>query len=204
MDNYVFGRNNVIELLKEGNRSVSKLILMKNMKDNSKIDQILDLARERGIIFQFLPKEKFIDKYKSSPGYTNSGCAITKLTHNILGYPDNWVVLNCFRSFREDFLKKHEEYIGILVEYDYLSPFISREIDKLDNKEIFALNILKNYLLPMANYINNNLFNEAINTYQEMISYFKNIFNLENIEIVRPNKLDMNTLGKGRVRVKTN
>jgi len=147
---------------------------------------------------------KFIDKYKSSPGYTNSGCAITKLTHNILGYPDNWVVLNCFRSFREDFLKKHEEYIGILVEYDYLSPFISREIDKLDNKEIFALNILKNYLLPMANYINNNLFNEAINTYQEMISYFKNIFNLEDIEIVRPNKLDMNTLGKGRVRVKTN
>ena len=59
MDNYVFGRNNVIELLKEGNRSVSKLILMKNMKDNSKIDQILDLARERGIVFQFVAREKF-------------------------------------------------------------------------------------------------------------------------------------------------
>ena len=59
MDNYIFGRNNVIELLKDGKRSVSKLILMKNMKDNSKIDHILDLARERGVVFQFQPKEKF-------------------------------------------------------------------------------------------------------------------------------------------------
>lgn len=60
MDNYIFGRNNVFELLKEGNRSISKIVLMKNMKENSKIDQILDMARSRGIVFQFLPKEKFI------------------------------------------------------------------------------------------------------------------------------------------------
>ena len=45
MDNYVFGRNNVFELLKEGKRSISKIVLMKNMKENSKIDQILDMAR---------------------------------------------------------------------------------------------------------------------------------------------------------------
>lgn len=60
MDNYIFGRNNVFELLKEGNRSISKIVLMKNMKENSKIDQILDMARSKGIVFQFLPKEKFI------------------------------------------------------------------------------------------------------------------------------------------------
>ena len=59
MDNYVFGRNNVFELLKEGKRSISKIVLMKNMKENSKIDQILDMARSKGIVFQFLPKEKF-------------------------------------------------------------------------------------------------------------------------------------------------
>lgn len=60
MENFVFGRNNVYELLKDGSRSVSKIILMKNMKENSKIDQILDLAREKRIVFQFLPKEKFL------------------------------------------------------------------------------------------------------------------------------------------------
>lgn len=60
MENYIFGKNNVIELLKNGNRNISKIILMKGMKDSSKINQIVDLAKERGVVFQFQPKEKFI------------------------------------------------------------------------------------------------------------------------------------------------
>lgn len=59
MDNYVFGRNNVVELLTEGTREVNKIILMKNMRENPKISQIIELAKKRGIVFQFLPKEKF-------------------------------------------------------------------------------------------------------------------------------------------------
>ena len=60
MENYVFGRNNVFELLTEGNREVNKIILMKNMRENAKISQIIEMAKKRGIVFQFLPKEKFI------------------------------------------------------------------------------------------------------------------------------------------------
>lgn len=60
MDNYVFGRNNVYELLTEGKREVNKILLMKNMKENSKISQIIDIAKRKGIVFQFLPKEKFL------------------------------------------------------------------------------------------------------------------------------------------------
>lgn len=60
MDNYVFGRNNVYELLIEGKREVNKILLMKNMKENSKISQIIDIAKRKGIVFQFLPKEKFL------------------------------------------------------------------------------------------------------------------------------------------------
>lgn len=59
MENYVYGKNNVIELLKSGERNISKIVLMKGMKDNSKLSQIMNLAREKGIIFQFQPKEKF-------------------------------------------------------------------------------------------------------------------------------------------------
>ena len=33
MENFVFGKNNVIELLKKGERSISKIILMKDLKD---------------------------------------------------------------------------------------------------------------------------------------------------------------------------
>ncbi len=59
MENFIFGRNNVYELLKTGNRSVSKIVLMKNMKENHKISQIIQLAKDKGIVYQFHPKEKF-------------------------------------------------------------------------------------------------------------------------------------------------
>lgn len=60
MENYVFGRNNVLELLKNESREINKIILMKGMKENSKISQILNIAKENSIVFQFLPKEKFM------------------------------------------------------------------------------------------------------------------------------------------------
>lgn len=59
MEDYIYGRNNVFELLTEGKRSVSKILLMKNMKENNKITQIIDLAKSHGIVFQFVTKEKF-------------------------------------------------------------------------------------------------------------------------------------------------
>ena len=59
MENFIFGRNSVIELLLDGKREINKIIIMKNAKDNGKISQILDLARQKGVIFQFQPKEKF-------------------------------------------------------------------------------------------------------------------------------------------------
>ncbi len=92
MENFVFGRNNVLELLQEGKRSVSKILLMKNMRENNKISQIIDIARKKGIIFQFLPKEKFI-QYKE---YSHQG---------VVAYvsPVNYV------NF-DEFLKKNKEY----------------------------------------------------------------------------------------------
>ena len=59
MENFIFGRNNVYELLQTGDRSISKIVLMKNMKENHKISQIIQLAKDKGIVYQFHPKEKF-------------------------------------------------------------------------------------------------------------------------------------------------
>ena len=97
MDNYVFGRNNVFELLKEGNRSISKIVLMKNMKENSKISQILDMARSKGIVFQFLPKEKFI-QFKD---FSHQG---------VVAYvaPVKYVEL-------DDFLEKEKKYKKVII-----------------------------------------------------------------------------------------
>ncbi len=59
MSDFIFGRNNVFELLKDNKRNVSKILLMRGMKENSKINQIIELAKNNSIIYQFLPKEKF-------------------------------------------------------------------------------------------------------------------------------------------------
>ncbi len=60
MEDYIYGRNNVLELLIDGKRSVSKILLIKNIKNNDKINQIIEIAKQRNIIFQFVSKEKFI------------------------------------------------------------------------------------------------------------------------------------------------
>ncbi len=59
MENFVYGKNNVIELLQNNSRNINKIIIMKGLKDNSKLNEIIKTAKERKIVFQFLPKEKF-------------------------------------------------------------------------------------------------------------------------------------------------
>ena len=97
MNDFIFGRNNVYELLTEGKRSVSKILLMKGMKENSKISQIIDIARNKGIIFQFLPKEKFT-QFKD---YSHQG---------VVAYvsPVKYVEF-------EDFLEKDKQYKKVII-----------------------------------------------------------------------------------------
>lgn len=59
MSDYVFGKNNVLELLSEGKRNVSKILLSKGLHSDNKINKIIDLAKMNNVIFQFVPKEKF-------------------------------------------------------------------------------------------------------------------------------------------------
>ena len=63
MENYIYGRNNVEELLKDETRSISKILLMKGIGSSSKINSIINLAKQRGVVYQFIPKEKFM-QYK--------------------------------------------------------------------------------------------------------------------------------------------
>ncbi len=58
MEDFIFGKNSVIELLNNKKRNVGKILILKGAKD-SKTEMIISLAKERGIVFQFVPKEKF-------------------------------------------------------------------------------------------------------------------------------------------------
>ena len=58
MEDFVYGKNSVIELLNNEKRNIGKILLQKGAKD-SKTEQIISLAKQRGIVFQFVPKEEF-------------------------------------------------------------------------------------------------------------------------------------------------
>lgn len=59
MDDMIFGKNSVLEALTAGNREINKIFISKNIHSDTKLNQIKELAREKGIVFQFVAKEKF-------------------------------------------------------------------------------------------------------------------------------------------------
>lgn len=55
----IFGKNSITEALIAGNREINKILISKNIHTDAKISKIKELAQEKGIIFQFVAKEKF-------------------------------------------------------------------------------------------------------------------------------------------------
>ena len=59
MKNFIYGRNSVIESLQANSNRINKILISKNASNDVKINEIIKLAKEKGVIFQFVPKEKF-------------------------------------------------------------------------------------------------------------------------------------------------
>ena len=55
----IYGKNSVMEALNAGNREINKILISKNIHTDVKIAKIKELAQSKGIIFQFVGKEKF-------------------------------------------------------------------------------------------------------------------------------------------------
>lgn len=58
-DEIIYGKNSVTEALISGNREINKIIISKTIHCDNKLNRIKDLAREKGIVFQFAGREKF-------------------------------------------------------------------------------------------------------------------------------------------------
>ena len=59
MDNIKFNKNSVLEALETGERQINKILISKNLHSDTKLNKIKELAQMRGIIFQFVAREKF-------------------------------------------------------------------------------------------------------------------------------------------------
>ena len=60
MEDIIFGKNSILEALTAGTREINKILISKNLHSDAKLNKIKDLAREKGIVFQFVAKEKFL------------------------------------------------------------------------------------------------------------------------------------------------
>lgn len=56
---YIYGKNAILEALSNGEREINKILISKTIHTDAKITQIKELAQKKGIIFQFVAKEKF-------------------------------------------------------------------------------------------------------------------------------------------------
>lgn len=59
MDDMILGKNSVLEALTAGNREINKILISKNLHSDAKLNKIKELAGAKGIVFQFVAKEKF-------------------------------------------------------------------------------------------------------------------------------------------------
>lgn len=56
---YIYGRNSVTEALSKGGKRINKILIAKGVANDTKINEIITLAKQNGVIFQFVPKERF-------------------------------------------------------------------------------------------------------------------------------------------------
>ena len=56
----IFGKNSVLEALIAGDREINKILISKNLHNDTKLEKIKELARQNGVVYQFVAKEKFI------------------------------------------------------------------------------------------------------------------------------------------------
>ncbi len=57
-ENYIYGKNSIIEALEAGTREFNKILISNNSRSDQKIEKIKNLATERGIIYQFVAPQK--------------------------------------------------------------------------------------------------------------------------------------------------
>ena len=62
MEDIIFGKNSVLEALESQEREINKVVISNSVHTDGKIARIKELCQKLGIVFQFLPKEKFFHK----------------------------------------------------------------------------------------------------------------------------------------------
>lgn len=136
---------------------------------------------------------------KPNDGFTPSGCYITTMVCNILGYEDNCSLLSLLRKFRENVLKCDFRYYQLLIQYDMIGPVLSKAILEKEDNYSYALHMCTDFLLPCASLIKEGMLDGAVEVYKNMVQSLSEDFNIVIPEPKRSANYEINTLGKARI-----
>lgn len=56
---FIYGKNAVLEALIAGDREINKILIANNIHSDNKLNEIKKVAQSKGIVFQFVAREKF-------------------------------------------------------------------------------------------------------------------------------------------------
>jgi len=97
----IYGKNSVLEALIAGNREINKILISKNNHCDAKLNKIKELAQKNGIIFQFVPAEKFHQLGVSGGEFNHQG-VVAQIS------PIKYTEL-------EDFLEQKHEHASLVI-----------------------------------------------------------------------------------------
>lgn len=126
----------------------------------------------------YYPDDTACSYFKDKDNYPSSGCYITTIICDMLGYNDKCNILTRLRYLRDNIMQKDPKYKQALYEYDVIGPQISKEIDIERNYDLMN-GILDYYILPAVDLITDKKYSEAINKYTTMTKSLENYYGID-------------------------
>ena len=136
---------------------------------------------------------------------SSSGCFITTIVCNILGYADNVSYLKALRYFRNEVLQKDEKFKSLLATYDVVGPIISKKLEQDENKKKIYLNLFNLCIKKVCKLVELKKDDEAIELYKDMTNLLIQGYGInETYSEDYLNNMDITKSGHGRVAVLKN
>lgn len=106
---------------------------------------------------------------------SDTGCYLTTLMCELLGYEDDCFELTYLRDFRQNYMQNNIEGQKLLSQYKDIShPIVKKLHMRLDKKEI-ALKMKNNYIISAIERIENGNPEGGIAIYKDMVAYLQSL-----------------------------
>ena len=135
---------------------------------------------------------------KLNSNSSGSGCYITTMVCNILGFDDKCPTLEVLRSFRR-LMQKDPKYTETLYEYDTVGPKIANRLEKDPSKKEIAQGFYNAYIDPTARLIAAQRYDQAVEKYKKMTNILREYYGIQKVTDV-PKAYNYTEGGHGYVK----